>query len=120
MLDTRRYAFEATGTDLAIEDTPLRARGSLRLSGAGAIDRPEAAGTIDLSLLDWAEYSLAPVHADLTLANGRLRTRATVPSIGGQLDGTVDLDARTISATAALVNADLSTLTRGTSPGAIA
>jgi hypothetical protein len=44
--DQRRYSINATGTALAIDHGPLRALGEVRLSGAGVIDRPEAAGTV--------------------------------------------------------------------------
>jgi outer membrane protein assembly factor BamA/autotransporter translocation and assembly factor TamB len=117
--DQRRYVVNATGTALAIDHGPLRARGDVRLSGVGVIDRPEAAGTVELSRLEWGDYSLAPATADLSFSSGRLQVRSKVPSLGGQLDATVDLDTRTISATAAIVNADLSKLTT-TSPIALA
>jgi outer membrane protein assembly complex protein YaeT len=109
--EDRRYVINATGTALEIDHAPLRARADLRLRGAGVIDRPDASGSIDFSRLDWGEYSLAPASAEVTFSSNRLQVRSTVPSLGGQLDATIDLDTRTISGSAAVVNADLSRLT---------
>jgi outer membrane protein assembly factor BamA/autotransporter translocation and assembly factor TamB len=108
--NSRRYGLNVIGTALAIDQAPLWARVNLRLSGAGVIDRPEAAGALEFSRLELGEYSLAPVYTELSLSNNRLQTRSIVPTLGGQVDATVDLDARTISATAAVVNADLATV----------
>jgi len=128
-LNGRRYTFDASGTGLTIDSpaatvtagrpdaaapppTPVQARFDLRAAGAGVIDRPHAEGTIDFSRLDWGAYSVGRMRADVTLSAGRLQVQSTVPSLGSRVDATVDLDARTFAATAAVVNADLATLTR--------
>ena len=90
----------------------MHARFDLRpLAPESSIGR-KLKGTIDFSRLDWGAYSLGRTRADVTLSGGRLQVQSTVPSLGSRVDGTIDLDARTFSATAAVVNADLATLTR--------
>lgn len=133
-LDTRRYTFRAAGDDLVVspvmleaiaaatgsesrrETIPLEAGFNLRLEGAGSLDAPAATGVMQFARLAWGDYQLGAARAEMSITDGRARLQATVPSVDGRVDATVGLDARRLTATATIAQADLARLARASGP----
>jgi outer membrane protein assembly complex protein YaeT len=145
-LDARHYAFSVAGHDLVLAglelagtgdqvdrradkagaghdpaDAPasrsLSARVNLEFAGTGTVDAPQAAGVIEFDQLDYGEYGIGTASAKVAMAGGSINIEATVPSVGGRADATIDLDRGTVSARAMLVDADLEAVARPSGPG---
>ena len=101
----------ATSGDRPRRSTP-RPCGARRSAGQGrGRDRPAASRRHHrFQSLEWGAYAVGRAQADVTLSNGRASDPLDGAVARHRTDATIDLDARTFAATAAVVNADLAAL----------
>ena len=130
-----RYAFDATGTGLAIvpftRSAPdvrrpgracgragsIDARFDLHLAGEGTLAEPDARGFIQFSQLAWGGYQVGATRIDAVVANGAARVTAAAPNLPGTVAAEVQLDApHAYTAQASFLNARLRQLVEPTGP----
>ena len=135
-----RYAFDATGNDLAItpimrgsllqasttpggsdvQPIPVAARFDLRLSGDGTLESPAARGFVQFSHLAWDRYELGTARIDTVVEQGAARLTAALPELPATLEATVELDApRSFTAQASFLNAKLQQLVGPAGPAGL-
>ncbi len=127
-LDDGRYAFTATGRDLAVqpvvttgEPLPVEARFDLDISGEGTLESPAGRGTVTVRDLAWGTYALGTARLDAQVAGEQLTATAAMPALHATLDLSAGLAAaRTFTATLALGSTDLNALLRPTGPAGAA
>lgn len=133
-----QYAFDATGTDVAIapivprvspapvtssnadpRPIPIDAQLSLRFSGEGTLTSPSARGFADISRLTWDGYSVGSGRVDAVVEQGAAHVTASLLQVPVTIDGTMKLAApRPFTANASLVDATLAQLVATASPPA--
>lgn len=127
-LDDGRYAFTATGRDLAVlpvvttgEPLPVEGHFDLDVSGSGTLDAPAGRGTVTVRDLSWGAYALGAVRLETTVAEQQLRLTAAMPALQTTLDVAAGLaGVRTFTANLAMGATDLTALLRPTGPGGAA
>jgi outer membrane protein assembly complex protein YaeT len=92
-IDATVETFDLRPVQLDGQAWPVAASISGELSGRGTLGRPSASGHLSISRIDWDGGAIPAADLDVTVANGRVRGRASIPELATVMDASVALDA---------------------------